>query len=216
VDITLSGTETKLPNTLISNPNDFINAAYTNLDKNLLHRNNTNPAHQKMRLEGTKAKFSRTLFKNAESHGDEDAYFGALKTYLNQSLKSKIKKSTYELIHGKRQFKHGINWFSAWLEIFLINITGSLNSWGKSIARPAVIGIILTLFFGFFYGYLDNNYRQGLIKGFDITFLIGYTKHSLTSESTNMQILYGANAFFGLWWYAVLVPTIINRISRVN
>lgn len=215
-DITLSGTETKLPNTLISNPGSFIASAYTNLDKSVLNRNNTYPAHQKMRLEGTKAKFSRTLLKNAENHGDEDAYFGALKTYLNQSLKSKIKKSIHELLYGKKQFKHVLNWFSACLEILLINITGSLNSWGKSIARPTIIGLLLTLIFGLLYGYLQSDYKQGMIKSFDITFLIGYTKQSLTVDSAKMQLLYGVNAFFGLWWYAVLVPTIINRISRVN
>jgi len=216
VDITLSGTETKLPNTLISNPGNFIASAYTNLDQKTLSQNGTNPAHQIMRLEGTKAKFSRTLLKNAENHGDEDAYFGALKTYLNQSLKSKIKKSTYELRYEKKQLKHMINWCSAWLEILLINITGTLNSWGKSIARPAFIGLLLTSVFGLYYGYLQNDYEQGLIKSFDITFLIGYTKHSLANTPEDMQIWYGINAFLGLWWYAVLVPTIINRISRVN
>ncbi|MBJ2219588.1 anti-phage Hailong system effector protein HalA [Pseudomonas sp. MF7453] len=215
-DITLSGTETKLPNTLISNPDKFISAAYTNLNKEILSRNNTNPSYQKMRLESTKATFSRTLLKNAESHGNEDAYYNALKTHLNQSLKSRAKKTAYELFLGKDIISNFWSFLAALLEILLINITGSLNSWGKSIARPAIIGLSLTLFFGLLYGYIDKNYATGIIKGFDITFLVGYTKHSNNDISQNMQVLYGVNAFFGLWWYAILVPTIINRISRVN
>lgn len=214
--ISLSGTETKLPNTLVSNPNDFINAAYTNLDKIILTNNNTTPAYQKMRLESTKATFSRTLLKNAESHGNEDAFYNALKTHLNQSLKSRSRKSAFEVRQGKNITTNTLSLLAAWLEIILINITGTLNSWGKSIARPAVIGLLLTTFFGILYGFIDNDYKMGLIKGFDLTFLVGYTKHSDKTDPLGMQALYAVNAFFGLWWYAVLVPTIINRISRVN
>lgn len=216
IDITLSGTETKLPNTLISNPNKFISAAYTNLDKNILLRNSTTPSYQKMRLEGTKAKFSRTLLKNAENHGDDDAYYGAVKTYLNQSLKSKIQRSMYEFVHGKGFVGHGLNFLAAWFELLLLNMSGFVNCWGKSIARPAIIGMTLTFAFGILYGYMLGDYQKGLIKGFDITFLVGYTKYASAENPVHIQSLYGVNAFFGLWWYAVLVPTLINRISRVN
>ncbi|EJM13449.1 hypothetical protein PMI22_05001 [Pseudomonas sp. GM21] len=216
IDITLSGTETKLPNTLISNPDKFISAAYTNLDKKILSKYSKNPSYQKMRLEGTKAKFSRTLLKNAENHGDDDAYYGAVKTYLNQSLKSKLHQSKYEIMHGKGFVGHGMNFLAACLELLLLNMSGFVNCWGKSIARPAIIGILLTLAFGILYGYMLDDFQKGLIKGFDITFLVGYTKYASADNPVNIQALYGINAFFGLWWYAVLVPTLINRISRVN
>lgn len=216
VDITLSGTATKMPNTLVSNPDAFIGAAYTNLDKNVLRRNSTTPSYQRMRLEGTKAKFSRTLLKNAESHGDDDAYYGAVQTYLNQSLRSKIQKSIHEMWHGKGFFVHGMNFLAAYFELFLLNVSGFVNCWGKSIARPAIIGIVLTLAFGMLYGFMSKDYQKGLIQGFDITFLVGYTKYSDDQNSVRVELLYGLNAFFGLWWYAVLVPTLINRISRVN
>jgi uncharacterized protein YjbI with pentapeptide repeats len=217
-DITLSGTETKMPNTLVSNPAKFIGAAYTNLDKSLLQRNSTTPRYQKMRLEGTKAKFSRILLKNAESHGDDDAYYGAVQTYLNQSLKSKIQKSMYEFIHGKGFFGHGMNFFAAYFELLLLNISGFVNCWGKSIARPAIIGILMTFVFGLVYGFISKDYQRGLVQGFDITFLVGYTKYAgtLNQNPIHIELLYGINAFFGLWWYAVLVPTLINRISRIN
>lgn len=218
IDITLSGTETKMPNTLVSNPAEFIGAAYTNLDKSILQKNSKTPAYQKMRLEGTKAKFSRTLLKNAESHGDDDAYYGAVQTYLNQSLKSKIQKSMYEFRHGEGFIKHGMNFLAAYFELLLLNISGFVNCWGKSIARPALIGISLTLIFGLAYGFISNDYQRGLVQGFDITFLVGYTKYAgtLNPNPIHIELLYGINAFFGLWWYAVLVPTLINRISRVN
>ena len=218
IDITLSGTETKMPNTLVSNPAKFIGAAYTNLDKNILRRNSKTPGYQKMRLEGTKAKFSRTLLKNAENHGDDDAYYGAVQTYLNQSLRSKIQKSMYEFIYGKGFVGHGMNFLAAYFELFLLNISGFVNCWGKSIARPAIIGIALTFAFGLVYGFISNDYQRGLVQGFDITFLVGYTKYAGTTNPNpiHIELLYGVNAFFGLWWYAVLVPTLINRISRVN
>ena len=216
VDITLSGTATKLPNTLISNPSKFINSAYTNLDKEVLSENKKDPDYQKMRLEGTKAKFSRLILKNAENHGDDDAYYDAVKTYLNQSLRSKIHVSIYEIKKKKGYFRQGLNLFAAFFELLILNISGTVNCWGKSIARPAIIGISITLLFGVIYGVMLSDLKLGLIKGFDITFLVGYTKHSEKTTPIYMQLLYGTNAFFGLWWYAVLVPTIINRISRVN
>ena len=215
-DITLSGTETKMPNTLVSNPGKFISAAYTNLDKKVLLKNSKTPSYQKMRLEGTKAKFSRTLLKNAENHGDDDAYYGAVQTYLNQSLRSKIQKSKYGLIHGKGIISHGMNFMAAYFELFLLNISGLVNCWGKSIARPAIIGIVLTFTFGLLYGFLSNDFQKGFVQGFDITFLVGYTKYADKTTPIYIEILYGVNAFFGLWWYAVLVPTLINRISRIN
>jgi uncharacterized protein YjbI with pentapeptide repeats len=215
-EITISGTETKMSNTLVSNPGDFISAAYTNLDKNILQRNSTTPSYQKMRLEGTKAKFSRTLLKNAENHGDDDAYYDSVKTYLNQSLKSKIQKSTHSFMHRKKLISNSMIFLAAYFELFLLNTSGFVNCWGKSIARPAMIGLGLTLTFGLIYGYLSDDFQKGLVQGFDITFLIGYTKYADKSTPINIGILYGVNAFFGLWWYAVLVPTLINRISRVN
>lgn len=215
-DITLSGTETKMPNTLVSNPGRFIDAAYTNLDESVLHRHGTTPGHQRMRLEGTKAKFSRALLKNAENHGDDDAYYGAVKTYLNQSLRSKIQKSVYDFRYGKGHFSHGMNYLAAYFELLLLNISGFVNCWGKSIARPAIIGMMLTLVFGMIYGFVFSDYQKGIMQGFDITFLVGYTKYADDDVPIHLSLLYGVNVFFGLWWYAVLVPTLINRISRVN
>ncbi|MFJ2427052.1 pentapeptide repeat-containing protein [Pseudomonas sp. NPDC087804] len=214
--ITISGTETKIPNTLVSNPNKFIDSAYTNLNEAILLKNNTTPDYQKMRLEGTKAKFARVLLKNAESHGDDDAYYSAIKTYLNQSLKSKISKSTYNYLHNNGKIRNALAFLAAWFELFLLNISGFINCWGKSIARPAIIGMCLTLIFGILYSYLLKDLATGLVKGFDITFLVGYTKYADKDDPVKFQLLYGLNAFFGLWWYAILVPTLINRISRVN
>lgn len=194
-DITISGTETKMPNTLVSNPYKFISAAYTNLDKKTLSIHSKTPSYQKMRLEGTKAKFSRTLLKNAENHGDEDAYYGAIQTYLNQSLRSKIKKSMYEITDGKASISHGMTVLAAYFELFLLNISGFVNCWGKSIARPAIIGIILTAAFGLIYGLMSKDFEKGFVQGFDITFLIGYTKYASTTNPIHIEFLYGINAF---------------------
>ena len=215
-DITLSGTETKLPNTLITNPTKFINSAYTNLDKHILNEKKKDFEYQKMRLEGTKAKLSRVILKNAENHGDDDAYYDAIKTYLKQSIKSKMQISSYEIKKKKGYLKQSLNLVAGFFELLILNITGAVNCWGKSIARPALIGMLITLSFGSIYGFIANDFKLGLVKGFDITFLVGYTKHSLPTCPLLMQALYGLNAFFGLWWYAILVPTLINRVSRVN
>jgi hypothetical protein len=46
--------------------------------------------------------------------------------------------------------------------------------------------------------------------------LVGYTKHSLVTGSVFGQIIMGTNVAVGVGWYAVLIPTIVNRIARVR
>lgn len=230
-DISFSGTETRIFNTHISNPDEFINAGYTNLDKGTYPANSkVEPAYQKMRLEETKAKVARTILRNNEQNGDDTSYYKAIKSYLLQTVKNRKESKIYEINSSKSHcHKLGITrfitnfWYS--IEIFILKTSGYINGWGASIAKPFFLGMALMAIFAILYFMLasPNNsnanippFIAAIIKSFDITLLFGYTKHASTQSSICDQIVYGLNAIFGLWWYSILVPTVINRISRVR
>lgn len=218
-EIGVSGTETKIYDSVISNPLAFIGAAYTNLDKEILRQQgNTTPEFQKMRLEETKAKLSRTILLNNEQHGDDSMYYEGIKTYLTQSLRAKKERAKYEQTSKNKPAINRIITLLCEIENIVLRASGAVNGWGGSLARPALLGLFLVIFFAIIYYFEDKNLGAKLatIKSFDITLLIGYTKHATSSSEWIDQFLYAINALVGLWWYAVFVPTVINRVCRVR
>lgn len=214
--LTVSGTETKLNNTLVTNPSKFIAAAYTNTDPKVLEPKYKTASYQLMRLETTKVKIARVLHKSAEGHGDEEAYYDSIKTKINQSIKASNTEAIYNFRAKKNRIQNALKFLVGHLEFAILNSSASINAWGRSIVRPTLLGLAIMLLFGACYGSQLGNYYQGLIQGFDITFLVGYTKYANSGISELTQALYALNAFLGLWWYAILVPTLINRLSRVS
>ncbi len=227
--ISISGTETKLLNTLITNPSEFNEAAFTCQDPVILSGKSKTAEYQLMRLENTKAKIARSVWKNSEGYGDESAYYSALKTATNQSIKSKKVEATYNFQKKKNKIRNTIVILTCIIEYGILNASGFINKWGQSIVRPAMLGLFIMIGFGILYaifpgcgnpsaGAGDNVSRfiSGIVQGFDITFLVGYTKYATFKLPLTEQALYALNAFMGLWWYAILVPTVINKLSRPN
>jgi len=217
-DTGISGNETRISESSITNPHQFIQSAYTCLDKDILTQFNKNPSYQKMRLEQTKAKLARIILNNLERNGDDVSYYEGVKTYLNQSIAAHIEEAKHNVFSKKNMRRNELLVLIYQLEFMILNISGKINGWGSSVARPAIIGILLIIIFGFLYYTLDIrcSFIGGIIAGFDVTLLFGYTKQVDNKVSELTQVLFGFNAFLGLWWYAVFVPTIINRISRVR
>ena len=206
---------TKLINTLVSDACGLINSGYTNLDIAVLEGQSVTPKHQIWRLEQSKAKLSRMLMQGGEYHGDDRAYYTGVRSYLTQAVKSSRSKAHFESENGpKKKLNKILAWLSSF-ELLILNLSGWVNNWGQSIAKPAIFGLGITLAFGTGYAWELNSINLGLIKAFDITFLIGYTKHSILDASILKQVIYAGNAFLGLWWYAIMVPCLVNRISRV-
>ncbi|CAN0622107.1 conserved membrane protein of unknown function [Burkholderia multivorans] len=216
--IGISGTETKFFDTSVSNPLEFISAGYTNTDPGVLAQNNKDATYQLMRLEETKTKVARLILSNNERSGDDGTYYKSIEAYLRQIIKSKLSNCKYSI---KNRVKLWVNipaLLIFYAESFFLRISGAVNNWGASVARPALVGIFIGFVFTFWYRYfgMTPSLKVAAMKSFDVTLLFGYTKHAQIGNCFFEQISYAANAFFGLWWYAIFVPTIINRISRVR
>lgn len=116
----------------------------------------------------------------------------------------------------------------------VIKLFGFMNSWGGSLQRLFFIGFSILVFYCLIYMCMDNgsvNYMvsdsrisvvhaekwyyflSSLIKSFDVTFLAGYTKHISNSDGLLKQYVLLSNMLLGLFWYAVAIPSLINKIS---
>jgi len=219
----ISGTETKFFDTVVGNPESLINSGYTNTDADILSQNgSTTPAYQLMRLEETKMKLARTILSNNERNAEDAVYYESVKVYLLQALKAKKQQLRHQLSKKQNRLQNIGSLLLCSLEEFVIGISGMLNGWGGNLARATFIGIILVALFAAAYFLLGRpeatpiTWKLALIQSFDITLLVGYTKHATAALGWKTQALYGANALLGLWWYAIFVPTVINRICRVR
>ncbi|HEF4840210.1 TPA: pentapeptide repeat-containing protein [Burkholderia vietnamiensis] len=216
--IGMSGTETKFFDTTLSNPVEFISAGYTNVDVDVLAQNNRDAAYQLMRLEETKTKVARLILSNNERSGDDVTYYKSVEAYLRQIIKSKISSCKYNI---RNRIKLWVNVPALpifYAESIFLRISGAINNWGASVARPAIVGILIGIVFMLWYRFygMAPALKVAAMKSFDVTLLFGYTKHAQNDSGFPEQVAYAINAFLGLWWYAIFVPTIINRISRVR
>lgn len=119
-------------------------------------------------------------------------------------------------------------------EKFIMSLFGFINNWGGSLQRLFFFGFSLLLSYCFLYAFIDNGFvtitspsgviekihaekwyyfLSSLIKSFDVTFLAGYTKHVTSYDSLFKQLVLLSNMLLGLFWYAVAIPSLINKIS---
>lgn len=220
-EIGLSGNELVLDGTTITNPAEFISSGYTNTDQDTLRVRGISIDYQLMRLEGTKATVARQVMHNLSTLGDEGAYYESVKAYHQTSLSYRLSSMRYRLSQ-----KPAINvamlmlfeLFVCHVERLVIECSGKINNWGASIGRPTITGFTIFCFFTLFYWLVGIRHGaiSAMITSLEITLLIGYTKHALLNDSLPVQSAFLANMVAGVIWYSVMIPTIINRISRVR
>ena len=225
----LSGNTTILTKTVITNPRKFIDLAFTNVNPKNTDET-ANEKHQKFKLEKTKSTVARTLLKTLTSIGDEQNYYEAAKVNDLQSLKARRFERLYkvsiairnkstclpmQLLECSRQY---LMLLIILLETSIIYSFGLINAWGASISRVVLTGFAILIIFSLTYYYTGffKTFTESIIAGFDITLLIGYTKHANKDLPIAKQALLASNGLLGLIWYAIIVPTIVNKISRVR
>jgi len=107
------------------------------------------------------------------------------------------------------------------IERAMLFISGGLNGWGGSLSRCIFSGAAIVLFYSFIYQHIqidttskfDNPFIESLVASLDITFLAGYTKHVTNDGDTTLELIALSNMLLGLWWYAISIPTLINKVS---
>ncbi|OBU06767.1 pentapeptide repeat-containing protein [Morganella psychrotolerans] len=120
------------------------------------------------------------------------------------------------------------------IEGIVMKMFGFINGWGSSLPRVFIFGVLILLIYTIIYMFMDGGqvpvisvygeaknvevtsfyyFTNSLLKSFDVTFLAGYTKHITMYDSILKQLTLLTNMLVGLFWYSVLIPTLINKIS---
>ncbi|KJV49915.1 hypothetical protein VH86_01775 [Pantoea sp. BL1] len=107
------------------------------------------------------------------------------------------------------------------LERSMLFVSGALNGWGGSLSRCIFSGAAIVIFYSLVYQYLNidpashlsSPFLKSLVASLDITFLAGYTKHVTNDGEPTLELVALSNVLVGLWWYAISIPTLINKVS---
>lgn len=218
VDVGLSGNATDFVTCIITNPIALVGASYIRRVEQSDHKR---AMDNERRHRATKSTIARSISRMLVNVGDEVAYYEAVCAETNTSIISRIFNSCFGLRFGDKIFHRARCALSIpvlWLEFFILNASGFLNAWGRSVARPIIVGLSLVLVFWGVYAFdgSTNGLSQSLRKSVDVTTLIGYTAHVDMSMSKKSNWTTAIHMILGLWWYVILVPTLVNRISRVR
>ncbi len=212
-----SPNETSFEQSLVTNPEACIEAAYTNLDENLLSAKGIRPEKQKAKLESTRSTIARILLRNLQDVGDEQTYYQSVKVFELQQAKARHKQHMYDLFFdgSRNRIISGVSaalWGLDWL---ILRLFGALNGWGASVARPLSILVATMFFFAAVYGIVDDRWDDHpLLRSFDITVLAGYTNYG--NASGLIVLVQAVQLAVSVVLYTVGFATIISRFSRVR
>ena len=220
-EIGLSGNETVLDRVFISNPEEFIRSAYTNLDKDELHKRHVSAHFQRTRLEETKATVARNLYNSHRIIGDDETFYKACKAYLTQACISRQQDRLFTFNNKDetdyQRLKAGIGLAGADLEFGLVWVFGNLNSWGGSISKPlsGLVGVyaLFSILYAWVCGF-DGGDALG--KAFDITAIAGFTRAVAASDAGIFLYLAWLNLALSILFYTVLFSTAVSKISRTR
>lgn len=216
--ISYSGNETKFKNTYIE-PNKFLSALYVNQDKDICNQEGTTPEYQKYRSYGTKTKLSKILLNSLSTVPDDEVYYQAVEAHSKCKQQSKQQTVIFER-QKSNLFKktiYSLLLYKSAIENSIINLSGLINGWGGSLFRCISVGLLIMIIFTGVYTITSSgDFIGSLMKALDITLLTGYTKYSTATATTGIQksheTIHLLNMMIGVWWYAILIPTLINKI----
>ncbi len=181
--ISISPNGRKLFSTYFSNPSEFIGAASTNLDLEVLERQGVDPNVQRLRLENTKGTVARRILKMLQEEGEEDAFYDSVTTFLLQNATSEMATRLLRRLTAAGKLEKILltgQWFAWLLEREVVRIFGAINRWGASVTRPIGCMIVSYLVFALIYNLwaASSISASPMQKSFDISILAGFSSYN--------------------------------------
>lgn len=216
--IGISGNETKFDNVYIE-PQNFINSAYTNTDKNVLKEFKRNLYYQKYRLENTKTIVARMLLQMKPIRNEIDIYAIAKKVARTTEIYYYMKKNIFNISTNKifKKLFYIVKLVINIIELLFTLSIGWLSGWGLKIGRTILIGFIITIIFSLYYKIVifnKLNYFNCYLRSLEYWFLVGYTKYSFDDIPMFNQIIIFMNSLFGMFWFGTLLPVILEKLGK--
>lgn len=228
-NISYSGNRTLIPGTLITNPLAFLCAAGLFVENLPDH---VSVPYQKLRLVETMSTMSRVVLANLRREGSEVSYYEAVKATTLLAAKARhvpvVQKmyGTTQKLKWKNRVcanlfgaaKASLFFSSGYIEVYLLQILGFMNAWGGSIIRTLIFGVGLVAVFWMVHVFaFKKDYLEAFVQAFETFFLFGYTNFTNDlPENTGERLIFMLNAFLGIVWYVINVPTVVNKITRLR
>ncbi|MDD9245462.1 pentapeptide repeat-containing protein [Enterobacter soli] len=174
---------------------------------------------------------------NEKQKYNSHSYMESIENINNKKKHSKSRKNKEHKYIIKEKSKVAIFFLKNLalpFERIITQVFGFVNGWGGSLQRMFFIGLCILFAYSIIYCVMDSGYvtyrlsngvtekihvegyyyiMSSIIKSFDITFLAGYTKHISNADGLSKQFTLLSNMLMGLFWYAVAIPSLINKIS---
>ncbi|HHQ4761387.1 TPA: pentapeptide repeat-containing protein [Aeromonas veronii] len=241
-NISISGGRTTFRDCIII-PSTLLNNTFKYATEGYCSKYSLDYQEQSYRMNLSIAKLARTLLTSVATAGDDDHYYDAVKSLFT----SRITERKAKRIFMARQYELQVNsnnknlknlflriksaYYSYTsplyqLESFFMRLFGFINGWGGSFIRCIVFGFLILATYSIVYFFkstvepaegLMHEALKAIAKSIDITFVAGYTKHSTVGDDLTLQLIHISNMLLGLSWYAVSIPTIVNKtcLARV-
>ena len=197
------------------NAEHFIAALRTNLDH--IPNGTSRPLNLHF-FRHARAKIARELYISVRDEPDIDLSFSANKVHERALHRGRIASAIWKP-QGKRLVSAG--WKSR-LVLFplrtvgyaIVEAAGFLTDWGRSPSRSLLfLALNVAAFAALYYQQANTDLNQAILRSLDCSLVFGYTKHGSTTDAGASWTTF-CNAFFGLCWYALLIPTLSRRVLR--
>jgi hypothetical protein len=208
--ISVSAEHLKLERTSIQAA-PFLSAVITNNDH---LPQGTTAETQNRRLRITLSKVARTILSSTRDEPDPDLYFEAYKEFMVRYLRAKRDRQWDPKQTPKRRLLPRLFFTGVvWVEHALTVTAGYLTDWGRSIMRPLFFAAAQIVVFAVVYRLMNGKltYLGSLAKSVDVTTVAGYTRYPTQGLE---RLATTINMLLGLYWYSLLIPTVVKRTLR--
>lgn len=197
-------------------------AFISNLETNLKYFPEDQWEFQKSRFCSTRAKISKTILSSTRNEADIDYYFQAYEQLIRCTLINQIERHRFDENTGSRNSLFILRTLPQRFEQVVIEVSGWLTNWGRSMVRPGVFFCATVCLFTAVYRFFEpsinfTGFRQigsACIEALNITLVAGYTAYFKSDACVTLQLLWLLNLLIGLFWYSLIIPVVTRRILR--
>jgi len=189
------------------------------------------PVVETRKFARTRAKVAGAIQRAVTETGDPDASIDSHRLATEEALKARICQHGLRVdVVNQKQVEVAQSFakqlfasFPDRLELLLLQLSGWLTDWGKSLGKSMLFILSVIVLFAFLY-YFDSmgwplrwdfgKAVDSLLKSTDISVVAGYTSHRDVGGGTFKECIKVANLLLGLFWYSLVVSVVAKRILR--
>lgn len=205
-NVGISGNETIVRKTIITQPQSLLSRIFVQQDSNVLSKYNSSAVDQFEKNLSSRAELARNIMLSHKEVGKEEDFYSSVRLFAQLNALSKAKKFS---------IRRAFPWCVWRMEYAVLTMVGAINGWGASILRPFGVGVGLVLIMAVINAMVFSvQFSDALRQTLEIFLIAGYGEHTAQGGAQAAAKL--ANLAVGIVWYSTVIATFVNRISRVR